>query len=105
MTLLDTIKDHQAAYSRGLQEGIRIGKREQAASVNELVEALGAVLDNDYAGALDISSNDPSLVRARVVLAKHAPRETHDDKPDGRPDMHVTTSPSDLGADGKRILR
>ncbi len=59
--LTDLALSNQQAYQAALHEGIRIGKREQAAAVAELCGVLQRYLDH---------FGDP-LQCARAVLAKH----------------------------------
>jgi len=48
----------------------------------------------------------PLLDEATAMLKRdNDAAEWHDDKPDERADRHISTGPSDLGADGKPIIR
>ena len=107
MSLLDAIQDSEAVYARGLKEGVAIGKREQAIAVAELLaEVMNIARAKRYDRAFfddDSAFADWAQSRCR----QHCPPqfEWHDDKPDERADRHISTGPSDLGADGKPIIR
>ena len=78
MSLLDTIQDQQASYARGLKEGIAIGKRESAAAIADLREALRPFAKEfeiaDAAGELQYwpSSEAKNCEAAWKALSKHA---------------------------------
>ena len=109
MSLLDAMQDSQATYARGLKEGIAIGKREQAAAMTILTEGLHRILSMNYSEYRESALQNAQFFAASALdLVEKGivpPSESHDDKQDGRPDMHVSTSPSDLGADWKAVIR
>ena len=65
--------------------------------------------DKSYRGGVRVESYFSCNSMLSGICQKNTlfePRiETHDDKPDERADRHISTGPSDLGADGKRIIR
>ena len=55
---------------------------------------------------IDLKYIPPLLDEATAMLKRdNDAAEWHDDKSDERADRHISTGPSDLGADGKPIIR
>ena len=131
----DSIDQAQNIALAGMKGGYEIGKRESAAKLAEKDAAIGELCEalRDRHGHL-LSETEINywkewlqdidvlrlmalqFLRAQEVLAKHAPvlpnlhshhdrADFHDDKADGRPDMHVSTGPDNLGFDGKPVIR
>jgi len=119
----DSIDQAQNIAFAGMKGGYEIAKRESSAKLAEKDAAIAdlvAVLQRIAAGAVPVvgasTSYTDCMAFAQAALAKHAPIlpnlhshhdrvDFHDDKADGRPDMHVSTGPDDLGFDGKPVIR
>jgi len=82
---------------------------ESAAGDDELIAELVALLqewlgmegdaqDEDYQPWIDSFTT-----RAKAAIAKAQPADFHDDRPDGRPDLHVSTGPGDLDLCGRPL--
>jgi len=125
----DSIDQAQNIALAGMKGGYEIAKRESAAKLAEKDAAIAELVEALHPFAIEFEIADaagelqhwpPNEVKnceaawrairkhAQIMPNRHSHHDRvdfHDDKADGRPDMHVSTGPDDLGFDGKPVIR